>query len=337
MTVTRILSAVVLFSASPTNADTFGSGANSFDIEFVTIGNPGNAADTTGNPSPPHPTGSVAKTYRIGKYEISRGMIGKANREGGLGITLADMTNFGGNGRGKPATGVSWFEAVQFVNWLNTSSGSTPAYKFDGNGDFQMWQPNDTGYNSDNLYRNSLARYFLPTVDEWYKAAYYDPVDGVFYDYTTGSDSIPDGIDFPGDTTFDVVFDDGPSNVLYLNDVTDVGLLSPYGTAGQGGNVWEWEETAFDLVNDSISSNRGIRGGGASNGPSYLNTWSRISDPPTEEAGRLGFRVASVPEPSSFLLGAMAAVRLWVRRRSLESNALYPGLLESALREKGRG
>ena len=32
-------------------------------------------------------------------------------------------------------------------------------------------------------------------------------------------------------------------------DVTIAGGLSPYGTIGQGGNVWEWEETDFDLVN----------------------------------------------------------------------------------------
>ena len=30
----------------------FGSGANTFNIEFVPIGNPGNPADTTGNPNP---------------------------------------------------------------------------------------------------------------------------------------------------------------------------------------------------------------------------------------------------------------------------------------------
>ena len=41
-------------------SDTFGSGANTFNIDFVTIGNPGNAADTTGNPNP---AGSVAYTY----------------------------------------------------------------------------------------------------------------------------------------------------------------------------------------------------------------------------------------------------------------------------------
>ena len=30
----------------------FGSGANAFTMDFVTIGNPNNAADTTGNPNP---------------------------------------------------------------------------------------------------------------------------------------------------------------------------------------------------------------------------------------------------------------------------------------------
>jgi formylglycine-generating enzyme len=44
------------------------AGANTFDIEFVNIGNPGNAADTTGNPNP---TGSVPYTYRMDTYEIS--------------------------------------------------------------------------------------------------------------------------------------------------------------------------------------------------------------------------------------------------------------------------
>ena len=96
-------------------ADVFGGGANSFAIEFVTIGNPGNPPDTTGNPNP---AGSVPYVYRMGKYEISEQMIEKANALGGLGITLADMTPYGGNGPNKPATGVTWFEA---------STGSTRA------------------------------------------------------------------------------------------------------------------------------------------------------------------------------------------------------------------
>src|SRR3954447_11680964 len=112
----RILSLTsLLFLAifNHTLADTFGSGANTFNIEFVTIGNPGNAADTTGQPNP---AGSVPYTYRIGQFEISEQMINKANAEGGLGLTKDTR------GPDKPATSVTWNEAARFVNWLNTSS-----------------------------------------------------------------------------------------------------------------------------------------------------------------------------------------------------------------------
>jgi len=288
-------------------ADTFGSLGNTFDIDFVTIGNPGNTEDTTGNPAPPHLTGSVADTYRIGQFEISEDMINKANAEGSLGIT------HDGRGANKPATSISWFEAAQFVNWLNTDSGSTEAYKFNGS-TFELWQPGDAGYNPNNLYRNSLATYFLPSVDEWYKAAYYDAGGGIYFDYPTGSNSVPDGIDFAGDPTFDAVFHDGGSNPA-PNDITDVGVLSPYGTAGQGGNVWEWEETDFDLMNGSGSSARGVRGGDWIINSFNLLSSDRYDDLPTGESDNIGFRVASIPEPSTLLLAALASVGLLMRRR----------------------
>src|SRR6478672_11985687 len=79
-------------------ADNFGSGANTFTIDFVTISNPGNAADTTGNPNP---AGSVPYAFRMGKFEISEQMIDKANTLGGLGITKDTR------GPDKPATSVS--------------------------------------------------------------------------------------------------------------------------------------------------------------------------------------------------------------------------------------
>jgi len=85
-----------LYSAeAPPFSETFGSGSNQFSIDFVRIGNPGNAYDATGSPGD---AGSVAYNYNIGKYEISRDMINKANSGGSLGITLADMTSYGGNG-----------------------------------------------------------------------------------------------------------------------------------------------------------------------------------------------------------------------------------------------
>jgi hypothetical protein len=287
---------VLVSSAGPFGgfaiADTFGSGANSFEIEFVTIGNPGNPPDAN-----PNPAGAVPYEYRIGKYEISEQMIDKANALGALGITKD------ARGPDKPATGVSWYEAARFVNWLNTSTGSTPAYKFDGAGNFQLWTPSDPGHDPANLYRNRFSRYFLPSLNEWHKAAYYDPRADVYYDYPTGSDNIPDGIDFVGDPTFDAVFFDGAVNAG-PNDMMNVGVLSRYGTAGQGGNVEEWEETAFDRINDIAGKHRSDNGGTWQTAAVVLSAaHTGIGVAPIFEGAFLGFRVASViPEPTGIVL-----------------------------------
>lgn len=293
-----------LFHAPTSHADTFGSGLNTFDIEFVAIGNPNNPDDTTCNPNP---VGKAEYAYRMGKFEISENMIDKANALSGLGVTHDNR------GPNRPATSVSWFEAATFVNWLNDQKGAAHAYKFNG-GTFELWQPGDAGYNPANPFRNSQAYYFLPSSDEWYKAAYYDPEADLYYDYPTGSDSVPDGIDFAGDTAFDAVFFDG--SFAPFRDITDVGVLSPYGTAGQGGNVFEWEETEFDSVNDSTSSQRGIRSG---NGFSILMSSSfRGNVDPSIALSSGGFRVASVPEPPALTMITIAfAGSALLRRRQM--------------------
>jgi formylglycine-generating enzyme len=291
--------------AAPVQADTFGSGANSFSIDFVTIGDPGNLADTTGSPNP---AGSVAYAYRIGKYEISEQMVDMANALGGLGLVH--------NGRGaeKPATSINWLEAARFVNWLNVSTGNTPAYKFDGNGDFQLWTPADPGYDAGNLLRNRQAEYFLPSADEWYKAAYYDPAAGTYWDYPTGSNAPPTPV-ASGTAAGTVVAlqgnPPGPANVM------QAGGLSPYGAMAQGGNVWEWQETTFDLLNDSASSPRMIRGGGWDSILLDMHSVHRVvGDVPSAESGVIGFRVASVvPEPRGLAMIAASALSLLVVRR----------------------
>jgi hypothetical protein len=294
-----VLVAALTFCISPANADTFGSGANTFEIEFVPIGQPGNPPDAN-----PNPAGAVPYRYRMSKYEVSEQMIDKANAFGALGITK-DI-----RGPNMPATSVTWFEAARFVNWINESTSHTPAYKFDGAGNFQLWQTVDPGYDPTNRYRNKLARYFLPSLNEWHKAAYYDPVAGVYYDYPTGSDSVPDGIDSVGDPVFDAVFYDGASN-LRPNIITEVGLQSRFSTAGQGGNVFEWDETAFDRVNDVANDQRAVLGG------SWVTFLNVLSAPhtgggigPLFQGDFIGFRVASIPEPSSLLLIVFAAIVL---------------------------
>ena len=302
------------FSAqAQTITETFGTGTNAFSIDFVTIGSPGNAADTTGVPNP---VGAVSYTYNLGKFEVSREMILKANAAAGLGITMYDMTSYGGNGLNKPATGVSWNEAARFVNYLNTSQGYQAAYQFTTSGANAHLTLLDAGkYNGNNRFRHKDAYYFLPTVDEWYKGAYGSPT-GVWYDYATGSNTVPtavaSGTD-PGTVVYKRSYFEGPA------DVDAAGGLSAYGTMGQGGNAWEWAETAYDGLNDSPLDNRELRGqswGNLQGGPS--STRLDFDNDPMIETYNLGFRVASAPEPSSaslMILGAGALLAL-KRRRS---------------------
>ena len=73
----------------------------------------------------------------------------------------------------------------------------------------------------------------------------------------TGSDAVPIAV-ASGAATGTAVWDQpfgGPA------DITLAGGLSPYVTMAQAGNVWELEETEFDLTNDDSSSRRGLRGG----------------------------------------------------------------------------
>jgi hypothetical protein len=289
------IAAVVSITApSYAGTVTFGSGANQFTMDFVTIGNPGNAADTTGLPNP---AGAVGYTYDIGKFEVSEDMITKYNAIFGTSNNLVITKDT--RGTNKPATSITWNEAARFVNWLNTSTGNQAAYKFTTSGvndNLVLWSSVDAGYDANNQYRNSLAKYFLPSYNEWYKAAFYDPnkLGGAgYWNYATGSDSAPTAVTggtTAGTAVYAQSFVQGPA------DVTNAGGISPYGVMGLSGNVFEWEESSSDLANNSGSSLRGFRGGWWLQTNSInLSSSTRNSASPSVQNNGYGFRVASMP------------------------------------------
>jgi len=320
VTAAVLLLAAGVFLDAQARGDTFGSGANQFDMDFVPIGNPGNPADTTGAPNP---AGAVPYGYRMGTYEVSRGMIEKANAPvasggGNLGITMSDMSWSGGNGVNRPATGVSWYEAAKLVNWLNEFTGHPPAYNLSG-ASLSLWPSGDAWQaGGENLYRHKDAYYFLPSENEWYKAAYSSP-GGVYFDYPTGSN-----VGFPPTA---VAGGTGAGTAVYGQawpgspaDIGDAGGLSPYGTMGQGGNVSEWMESAYDGGNSDPAEDRGLRGGWWYSPAVVLESSVRLVNVPSGENGDLGFRVAAVPEPleSAGVIGLAAlGFALWRRRGSL--------------------
>ena len=133
----------------------------------------------------------------------------------------------------------------------------------------------------------------------------------MYHTYPTGSDSVPDGIDFVGDPIFDAVFYDGGLN-SGPNIVTDVGLPSSFGTFGQGGNVYEWDETAFDRANNSAGEGRAVLGGSWKTASTdLLAQQTGIGILPSQDGDSIGIRIANVvPEPFSCILMVVGVVVL---------------------------
>jgi len=150
------------------------------------------------------------------------------------------------------------------------------------------------------MFRNSLAKYVIASSDEWYKAAY-GKADGNWSNFPNGTDSAPTAV--AGGTDANTAVYSSPAD--RPADIYSAGGLSEYGTMGQGGNVWEWNETAYDGINNTAGESRELRGGSWYDFSGSMDASSRIDDVPTNGYSVYGFRVASVPEPSAFSLLAI--------------------------------
>jgi formylglycine-generating enzyme len=288
------------------------------NLQWAEVGNVNNAADSTGY-------GSVSYVYNISKYETTisqynafMNAIGKSDpyslyqadmgtdnvykgilRSGGSGSYIYSVSPGSGN---KPISWVNWFDAARYCNWLHngasaTSSTETGAYTLNGavSGVFS---------------KNVNAKYWIPTENEWYKAAYYDPTkngSGGYWSYPTATDYINTNMAnyneaHPAD-----------ANGNRLTDVGSYSYSSYYGAYDMGGNVYEW--------NDSIDgSARGVRGGSWAypNAEATLSKDTRNPQDPSGNGWLIGIRVATVPEPSalSLLAVGLGGLAMMRRRRS---------------------
>jgi formylglycine-generating enzyme required for sulfatase activity len=294
------------------SADTFGTGANEFTIDFVTI---------SGDTNPTSGYGIVTGDYRMGRLEITNDQWNKFQANYGA-VTgnpsdAYDESPYYYTGTNVPTNEVSWYEAAQFVNYLNTSSGHAATYKFtgtQGTSDYTMtaWDLLDNGYDSSNPFRNSDAKYFLPTEDEWVKATYWNGTSLQTYATKPGESLTQgDGTSGTGWNYHDGGFATNPSGPW------DVGSGSEElnGTFDMMGNVWEWMESPYLSGNYSSGSSRGVRGSSYGTNDSGLSSSFRGSGNPSNEYDIIGFRVASVPEPCSLVLLGLGGLVLRKRLR----------------------
>jgi formylglycine-generating enzyme required for sulfatase activity len=311
-------------------------GASAEPIAWVAVGGAPNVADDTGY-------GAVANSYRISTYEITnlqyreflnaKAAVGDPNglyntsmagTYGGISRTgsgteqapwVYSAKNNDANWDSRPVNFVIFWDAARFANWMHNGQGT---------GDTESGAYINVG-NQATFARQPGALFFIPTENEWYKAAYYDPnkPDGASYwDYPTKSNTAPRA-EAPSGTDMA----NGSANYWggdYVDSVyytTRVGAYdakpstSAYGTFDQGGNLWEWNETA-------ISPSCGLRGGSWEGLADYLSASTRgYNDPSLEGYLDTGFRLAgslestAIPEPATVSLFGIAVAAMLRRRR----------------------
>lgn len=236
-----------------------------------------------------------------------------------------------------PITFVGWGEAARFANWLHNGQPTGPQ----GPGTTETGAYTLNGATTpaalSTVTRNSGATWFIPSESEWYKAAYYQPAakggdsDG-YWAYPMRTNSVPYSDQPPGNTPDNTRvgnfyaddnvangYDDGWAVTGVHNNspgqinLTDVGAyaLSPsfYGTFDQGGNVLEWNESLSGSV-------RGARGGDFGDSSDWLAASARYDNGSFARPSWTGFRVASVPEPSTAVLVMIGCVLMLCWRRT---------------------
>ena len=180
-----------------------------------------------------------------------------------------------------PIAYVSWFAAARFCNWMhngqligNEDATTTETGAYTLNGAMKDENGTATVAKSDYCNLSDGAKFFLPTEDQWYKAAYYKRTGTAdYWDYPTKSDTAPTNQNngLANAANYFIASNTDNSNSLfshwnyqYSNGgkapfLTTVGTFrqsaGPYGTFDMGGNLFQW------VSNPGYAGTRVIRGG----------------------------------------------------------------------------
>ena len=227
---------------------------------FVKVGNSGNKGDY--NYPRVGSFGAVDQEYEIGKYKVSNKeytlfLNGVASESDPDGLYNPKMKIRKEWTDGKyiyevyPAsanaavTYVSWYDALRYCNWLGESY---------------------TISNQDlSAERIVDAEYFLPTENEWYKAAHYDPKGKKYKLY--------------------------PLRDAHKIENSDrLESKSTYGMMETSDHIWEWTESEVGKAFRGIRSDSWFQGNNRQAAGRYYSN-------PDMELGHLGFRVARSIRP----------------------------------------
>ncbi len=293
--------------------------------------------------------GRVNYEYSIGKFEVTTAQWveffnAAFDRPGGnqsphlvppdfWGASSATAQNPGGRrwqvlpGREMlPVGNIDWRMAAMYCNWLHNGKSSDLAAFESGAYDVSTF-----GYFgnifTDQVTRSPGARYWIPSWDEWLKAAHYDPNkngpgQGGWWKYSITSDTAPisgpppslapgslgqanaGGWAFPNLSPGDVPLG------AYAN------VTSPWGLYDTAGGTSEWTEKVIQFTPQQ-QNDRLFEGSYWYSGPVVVDRIDVFGGTfPTRSIFSAGFRIASsIPSPSTAIMLLVSGGVLFRRRR----------------------
>ncbi|MCC6321335.1 MAG: SUMF1/EgtB/PvdO family nonheme iron enzyme [Phycisphaerales bacterium] len=319
-------------------------------VDLVTITHPGNAP-WTGNGMPGDRAigrGLVDYEYRIGRFEVNTAQFveffnAAFDRPANDRIPHLIPPTFWGAvstaptvpgglrwavpvGREMRAVGnIDWRMAAIYCNWLhngkalNREAFLSGAYEVST---FGYTGPNGNIF-TDQAARSPGARYFIPTWDEWLKAAHWDPHQNGpdqpgwwLYPHTSDTPLVygPPGV---GQANAGYITETGAEYLVPLGAYPNV--QSPWGLFDVAGATAEWTESVA-----TISDGRNFRvfdgtwWSSSVVNPARSDDWlgNNGGEVPSFSINYYGFRLAAaVPSPSSWMVLGVATLALGLRRR----------------------
>jgi formylglycine-generating enzyme required for sulfatase activity len=208
-------------------------------------------------------------------------------------------------GRGeRPVINVSWYDAIEYCNWLSQQQGRTPYYTIDKS----KKDPNNISSDDDlkwKITRNPAANgYRLPTEAEWEYAA---REGGKKVRFGNGSDIIkPSEVNFDASESYKKNYSVAGE---YRQKTVPVQELksNALGLYHMSGNVWEWcwdwygdnyfqDEGVRNPLGATSGSERVVRGGSWFYYPYACRNSDREDHWPWGNSNFIGFRLACAPQ-----------------------------------------
>lgn len=230
-----------------------------YGFQWAVIGDPGNRA-TRPEEVPFEPElqiGAVGYEYRMAKTEVTIGQwlefvnaytphyTGSLGDVGFTGFTIGWVVDHweAFEPLDHPAR-MSWEHAARYCNWLTNGKATTREAFERGAYDTSTFTRNPDGSYNHQLAHDPDAMFWIPTWDEWVKAAHWDPAknggEGGYWLYPTTSDTAP----ISGPPGF------GETNAGDFGFLTPVGSYpgtqSPWGLLDTSGGVHELLESTID-------------------------------------------------------------------------------------------